>query len=47
MEKERVFGKSWQWVAESAAIQNPGDYLAVNVGGASIIILKYDFILPR
>ena len=39
-EQERIFGQMWTCVSRVDALPHPGDYLTVELGGESIIVLR-------
>lgn len=40
LEQERVFGASWYCLGRSASLPDPGDFVAPEVGGESIIVVR-------
>lgn len=38
-EQARLFARSWQLVGDAAALREPGDYLAANVGGVPLVVV--------
>jgi choline monooxygenase len=40
LERERVFLRTWQWVGRSADLSNPGDYVAGDVLGEPILLVR-------
>ena len=40
LEYERIFRPSWQLVCHVSALANPGDYVALEIGRESIVVLK-------
>jgi Rieske 2Fe-2S family protein len=39
-EQERIFGQMWTCVGRADALPNPGDFLTVELGGESILVLR-------
>ncbi len=42
LEKERIFGKAWVFVAHESEIPNPGDYVVRNIVDDSFIVTRSD-----
>ena len=42
LERERVFGKSWQLVARGEELVRPGDFVATEVAGEPLLVLRDD-----
>lgn len=40
LERRRVFGRTWQLVAHADALAQPGDYVAADVGGEPIVLVR-------
>jgi choline monooxygenase len=39
-ERERIFRRSWQWVGRSEDVERPGDFVAADVAGEPIVIVR-------
>ncbi len=39
-EQERIFGRHWICIGREATLATPGDYVVVEIGGESIIVLR-------
>ena len=40
LERERIFYREWFYVAREEEIPNPGDYLARDVAGESVLLVR-------
>ncbi len=40
LERQNVFGGTWQMVARTAQLENPGDFITTEVGGEPIVIVR-------
>ncbi|GMV23021.1 MAG: (2Fe-2S) ferredoxin [Acidimicrobiia bacterium] len=40
LEEDRVFGRTWQLVGHTAAVQTPGAYFTAEVAGQSIVVVR-------
>jgi choline monooxygenase len=39
-EKRRVFGRTWQWVGHASDVARPGDFLAGEVAGEPVVLVR-------
>jgi len=42
LERERLFGESWQLVARSDQLERPGDFVTMDVAGEPLLVLRDD-----
>lgn len=40
LERERVFGRSWQVVAAADQVREPGDYATANIAGEPVLVIR-------
>lgn len=40
LERQNVFGGTWQMVARTAQLENPGDFITTEVGGEPIVVVR-------
>ena len=39
-EQERIFAKTWQWVAHESELREIGDYITVTIAGRPVIVSR-------
>ncbi|MGH9334481.1 MAG: aromatic ring-hydroxylating oxygenase subunit alpha [Vicinamibacteria bacterium] len=39
-EREKVFGRTWQWVGRSSDVSRPGDYFASELAGEPVVVTR-------
>jgi len=39
-EQERIFARTWQWVAHASELPDAGDYITASVAGRSVIVVR-------